>query len=52
MIYCAHAQYYWQPTEGDDFFDRPKVLAKLHRELDNLANILLVHHDELAKLRL
>ena len=29
------------PSEGDDFFNRPKVLAKLHRELDNLANILL-----------
>src|SRR5687768_2803767 len=30
------------PAEGDDFFDRPKILAKLHRELDNQANILLV----------
>ena len=30
------------PAEGDDFFDRPKILAELHRELDNLANILLV----------
>src|SRR5436305_12327364 len=30
------------PPEGDDFFDRPRILAKLRRELDNLANILLV----------
>ena len=30
------------PAEGDDFFDRPKILDKLRRELDNLANILLV----------
>jgi uncharacterized protein len=30
------------PAEGDDFFDRPKILSKLRRELDNLANILLV----------
>ncbi|OWK37664.1 ATP-binding protein [Fimbriiglobus ruber] len=30
------------PAEGDDFFNRPKALAKLRRELDNLANILLV----------
>jgi uncharacterized protein len=30
------------PAEGDDFFDRPKQLAKLRRELNNLANILLV----------
>lgn len=30
------------PAEGDDFFDRPKVLANLLSELANLANILLV----------
>ena len=30
------------PPEGDDFFDRPKILAKLRRELGDLANILLV----------
>jgi uncharacterized protein len=30
------------PAEGDDFFDRPKILAKLRRELDDQANILLV----------
>jgi uncharacterized protein len=30
------------PAEGDDFFDRPKILDKLRRELDDLANILLV----------
>jgi uncharacterized protein len=30
------------PAEGDDFFDRPKILAQLSRELGNLANILLV----------
>jgi hypothetical protein len=30
------------PVEGDDFFNRPEILAKLRRELDNLANILLV----------
>ncbi|MDB5313367.1 MAG: hypothetical protein JWO38_7569 [Gemmataceae bacterium] len=30
------------PAEGDDFFNRPIILAKLRRELDNLANILLV----------
>src|SRR5271163_2995563 len=30
------------PAEGDDFFDRPKILDRLRRELDNLANILLV----------
>src|SRR5262249_55481027 len=30
------------PAEGADFFDRPKKLSKLRRELDNLANILLV----------
>src|SRR5579859_6724626 len=30
------------PVEGDDFFDRPAILAKLRRDLDNLANILLV----------
>src|SRR5579859_939342 len=29
-------------VEGDDFFDRPKILARLHRDLDNLGNILLV----------
>ena len=30
------------PVEGDDFFDRPEILALLRRELENLANILLV----------
>ena len=30
------------PAEGDDFFDRPVILAKLHRDLDDHANILLV----------
>ena len=30
------------PAEGDDFFDRPIILAKLRRDLDHLANILLV----------
>jgi uncharacterized protein len=30
------------PVEGDDFFDRPQILSKLRRDLDNLANILLV----------
>ena len=30
------------PAEGDDFFDRPKILAKLRRQLENSANILLV----------
>jgi AAA+ ATPase superfamily predicted ATPase len=30
------------PAEGDDFFNRPKILTKLRRELDNLSNILLV----------
>jgi uncharacterized protein len=30
------------PVEGDDFFDRPHILARLRRELDDQANILLV----------
>jgi AAA+ ATPase superfamily predicted ATPase len=30
------------PAEGGDFFDRPKILAKFRRELDNSANLLLV----------
>ncbi len=30
------------PAEGDDFFDRPKILDRLRRKLENLANILLV----------
>lgn len=30
------------PAEGNDFFNRPAILSKLRRELDNLANILLV----------
>jgi len=28
------------PAEGDDFFDRPKILKRLLRELNDLANIL------------
>jgi uncharacterized protein len=30
------------PVEGEDFFDRPGILANLRRELDAQANILLV----------
>jgi uncharacterized protein len=30
------------PAAGDDFFDRPKILEKLLRDLNDLANILLV----------
>ena len=30
------------PAEGDDFFNRPKILDRLRRELNNQANILLV----------
>ena len=30
------------PVEGRDFFDRPQILAKLRRELDAQANVLLV----------
>jgi predicted AAA+ superfamily ATPase len=30
------------PVEGDDFFDRPQILARIRRELDAQANILLV----------
>lgn len=30
------------PADGENFFNRPRILARLRRELDNLANILLV----------
>ncbi len=30
------------PVEGADFFDRPEILLKLNRELDNCGNLLMV----------
>ncbi len=40
------------PVEGDDFFDRPQILAKLRRELDANANILLVAPRRVGKISL
>ena len=37
------------PVEGDDFFDRPKILDKLRRDLDDLANVLLVSPRRVGK---